>query len=55
MTCDRKIVKIFNHEDGSLFSNIEPKAQVNGVEMCGDSGLIFTPQEQEKIGTYFIP
>ena len=55
MTSDRKIIKIFNHEDGSLFTNIEPKAQVNGVEMCGDSGLLFAPLEQEKIGTYFIP
>jgi len=29
---------------------------VNDIEICGDgSGLIFAPQESEKIGTYFIP
>jgi len=38
-----------------LFTNIEPKAAVNDVELCGDTGLIFAPLEQEKIGTYFIP
>ena len=28
---------------------------MNDVEICGDSGVIFAPLEQEKIGTYFIP
>ena len=55
LTADKKIIKIFNSVDGSLFTNIEPKATVNDVELCGDSGLIFAPLEQEKIGTYFIP
>jgi ribosome biogenesis protein ENP2 len=55
ITADRKIIKIYNHDDGSLFTNIEPKAAVNDVELCGDTGLIFAPLEQEKIGTYFIP
>jgi len=26
ITCDRKIIKIYNHVDGSLFTNIEPKS-----------------------------
>lgn len=56
LTCDKKIIKIFNQNDGSLFTNIEPKANINDIEVCGDSsGLIFAPLEQEKIGTYFIP
>ncbi len=55
VTCDRKIIKIYDQNDGSLFTNIEPRAQVNDFELCGETGLIFVPQEQEKIGTYFIP
>ena len=43
LTCDQKIIKVYNHEDGSLFTNIEPKSQINEVELCGDSGLIFAP------------
>lgn len=52
---DRKIIKIWNAEDGSLFSNIEPKSGVNDIELCQNTGLLFAPLEQEKIGTYFIP
>lgn len=26
ITSDRKIIKIYNHNDGSLFTNIEPKS-----------------------------
>jgi ribosome biogenesis protein ENP2 len=55
VTSDSKIIKIYNQSDGSLFTNIEPKAAVNDVELCGDTGLLFVPLEQEKIGTYFIP
>lgn len=56
LTADKKIIKIFSQTDGKLFTNIEPKAQINDVELCGEgSGLIFAPLEQEKIGTYFIP
>jgi len=39
-----------------LFTNIEPKAHINDVEVANDgSGMLFMPLEQEKIGTYFIP
>jgi len=55
LTCDKKIIKIYNN-DGSLFTNIEPKTKINDIEICGDgSGMIFAPMEQEKVGTFFIP
>jgi len=39
-----------------LYTNIEPKAEINDLETCNDgSGMFFVPQEQEKIGTYFLP
>jgi len=56
LTLDKKIIKIWNQNDGSLFTNIEPVAEINDIEICNDgSGMIFAPQEQEKIGTYFLP
>lgn len=45
VTADSKIIKIYDKTDGTLFTNIEPKAAVNDVELCGDSGLLFVPQE----------
>ena len=55
LTADRKIVKIFDRDDGKLFTNVETKTSINDIELCGDSGLLFIPQEQKKIGTFFIP
>jgi len=56
LTADKKIVKIWNQKDGSLFTNIEPRSHINDVEVANDgSGMLFIPMEQEKIGTYFIP
>ena len=34
VSVDSKIIKIYNQHDGSLFTNIEPKANVNGVELA---------------------
>jgi ribosome biogenesis protein ENP2 len=46
LTSDKKIIKIFNEVDGSLFTNIEPKVQINDMEIPADnSGLIFVPLE----------
>lgn len=45
LTCDKKIIKIWNLDDnGSLFSNIEPKTEINDIEIPKDgSGLILVP------------
>lgn len=56
LTCDKKIIKIYDKDSGKLFTNIEPKTAINDLEICSnDSGLIFVPQEQQKVGTYFLP
>ena len=55
ITADKKIVKIWDQQSGNLFTNIEPKAHVNDIETCAESGLIFAALEQEKCGVYFIP
>jgi ribosome biogenesis protein ENP2 len=44
LTCDKKIIKIYDKNDGKLFTNIEPKNEINDIELCGnDTGLIFAP------------
>ena len=44
MTLDKKIVKIWNLDDNSLFTNIEPKSEINDIEIPNDgSGLIIAP------------
>ncbi len=55
MTADKKIIKIYDKDTGKLFTNIEPKTGLHDIELCGETGLIFVPQEQTKVGTYFLP
>ena len=55
VTADKKIIKIYDKDSGKLFTNIEPKTGLNDLELCGDTGLLFVPQQQTKVGTYFIP
>lgn len=43
ISADKKIIKIYDKDTGKLFTNIEPKTGINGVELCGDTGLIFAP------------
>jgi ribosome biogenesis protein ENP2 len=55
LTSTKKLVKINNLDTGKLFTNIEPKEEINGLELVKDSGLIFIANESIRIGTYFIP
>lgn len=55
LSADQKILKIFNQDNGKIFTNIEPKEEINSVELVKDSGLIFIASEGVRIGTYFVP
>jgi ribosome biogenesis protein ENP2 len=52
---DKKIIKIYERDTGNLYTNIQPKKEINDFAVYKDSGLVFTAGEQEKIGSYFIP
>lgn len=55
LSCDKKILKIFNQDTGKIFTNIEPKEEINSFELVRSSGLIFIAGEGTRIGTYFLP
>lgn len=55
LSADKKIVKIFNQDTGKIFTNIEPKEEINSIELVQNSGLMFIASEGVRIGTYFIP
>lgn len=55
LSCDKKILKIFNQDTGKIFTNIEPKEEINSFELVKSSGLIFIAGEGTRIGTYFLP
>ena len=55
LSCDRKILKIFNQDTGKVFTNIEPKEEINSFELVKNSGLVFIAGEGTRIGTFFLP
>jgi len=55
MSADKKIIKFYNKNTGKIFTNIEPKAEINDVELIEGSGLIFVASDDVRIGQYFIP
>ena len=55
LSADKKILKIFNQDSGKIFTNIEPKEEINSIELVKNSGLIFVATEGVRIGTFFLP
>ena len=49
------MIKIHDKNTGKLFTNIEPKAKINDIELVGNSGVILVANEDVRIGTYYIP
>jgi ribosome biogenesis protein ENP2 len=55
MSSDTKIVKIWNKNDGSVFTNIEPPEDINDTCVFGDSGLVMMAVEGVQMQSYYIP
>jgi ribosome biogenesis protein ENP2 len=34
LTCDKKIIKVYDKDSGKLFTNVEPKTPINDLELC---------------------
>jgi len=55
ITADRKVIKIWDKNDGTPFTSVEPTSDINHVCVAGDSGLMMVAGEQEKMMVYYIP
>ena len=55
ISSDKKIMKIWNKNDGKLFTSIEPEFDINDICVHPNSGLVMMATEQPKIQTYYIP
>lgn len=55
LSSSSKILKINSKIDGKIFTNIEPKHQINMFNLVPDSGMILMAEENPRIGVYFIP
>uniref|UniRef100_A0A667ZEE4 Nucleolar protein 10 n=1 Tax=Myripristis murdjan TaxID=586833 RepID=A0A667ZEE4_9TELE len=55
LSADSKIIKIWNKDNGKVFSSIEPQASINDVCIYPHSGMLFTANEDPKMNTFYIP
>ncbi len=55
ISADSKVIKIWERNNGDIFTSIEPESSINNVCLFPDSGLLFHAAEAEKMGIYYIP
>ncbi|KAG7225153.1 hypothetical protein INR49_014784 [Caranx melampygus] len=55
ISADSKIIKIWNKDNGKVFSSIQPQSNINDVCIYPQSGMLFTANEDPKMNTFYIP
>ena len=55
ISCDSKVVKIWDKNNGKLFAAIEGPAPLNDICTVPGTGLLMFPSETKRIQTYYIP
>lgn len=57
LSMDSSVVKVWNKDDGALFTSIESGEQTQFNNLCHipESGMMFIANENKKILTYYIP
>lgn len=55
LSADKRIIKIWNPQDGSPWTSVEPAVDINRVAWCKDSGMLLTANEGRQQHSFFIP
>ena len=55
LTADPKALKVSNRNTGAVMTTIESVHNINHIECVPNSGLIFTANETQRVGTYYLP
>lgn len=55
LSADKRIIKIWNPQDGSPWTSVEPAVDLNSVVWCKDSGMLLTANEGRQQHSFFIP
>ncbi|KAL5118620.1 Small ribosomal subunit biogenesis [Pleosporales sp. CAS-2024a] len=55
LTADKRIIKIWNPQDGTAWTSVEPAVDLNHVEWVRDSGMLLTANEGKQQHSFFIP
>ncbi|XP_075720001.1 nucleolar protein 10 isoform X1 [Rhinoderma darwinii] len=55
ISSDSRIIKMWNKDNGKVFTSLEPEADVNDVCFYPNSGMLLTANEAPKMNVYYIP
>lgn len=55
LSADKRIIKLWNEEDGAAWTSVEPAVDINSVAWCKDSGMLLTANEGKQQHAFFIP
>lgn len=55
LSADSKIIKIWDARRGTPFTSIEPPNDINDVQPCPQTGLIFVANEGIPMHTFYVP
>ncbi|XP_030632379.1 nucleolar protein 10 isoform X2 [Chanos chanos] len=55
LSADSKIIKMWNRDNGKVFSSIEPQSNINDMCVYPGSGMLFTANEDPKMNTFYVP
>ena len=55
LTCDKRIAKIWDRNDGKAYASMEPSVDINDIEHVPGTGMFLTANEGIPMHTYYIP
>lgn len=55
LSADKKIIKLWDEEDGKAWTSVEPAVDINCVAHCPESGMLLTANEGKQQHAFFIP
>lgn len=55
LSADKRIIKIWDSQDGSPWTSVEPAVDINSVAWCKDSGMLLTANEGRQQHSFHIP
>ena len=55
LSSDKRIIKIWDSQEGTPWTSVEPAVDINSVAWCRDSGMILTANEGRQQHSFFIP
>ena len=55
LSADKRIIKIWDAQDGSPWTSVEPAVDINSVAWCKNSGMLLTANEGRQQHSFHIP